>query len=51
MIRFIHLADVHLGAVPDRGCPWSHEAGRRDLETFRPGRSRLYAEIRWICYL
>ena len=25
MIRFIHLSDVHLGAVPDRGCPWSHE--------------------------
>ena len=25
MIRFIHLADVHLGAVPDRGCPWSRE--------------------------
>ena len=22
-MRFIHMADVHLGAVPDSGCPWS----------------------------
>lgn len=35
MIRFIHLADVHLGAVPDRGCPWSHEREGEIWETFR----------------
>ena len=37
MIRFIHLADVHLGAVPDRGCPWSRERGRRNLGNIPPG--------------
>lgn len=42
MIRFIHLADVHLGAVPDRGCPWSHEREEEIWETFR----RLIAAIR-----
>ena len=35
MIRFIHLSDVHLGAVPDRGCPWSHEREEEIWETFR----------------
>lgn len=35
MIRFIHLADVHLGAVPDRGCPWSSEREGEIWETFR----------------
>ena len=35
MIRFIHLPDVHLGAVPDRGCPWSHEREEEIWETFR----------------
>ncbi len=42
MIRFIHLADVHLGAAPDRGCPWSHEREEEIWETFR----RLIASIR-----
>ena len=35
MIRFIHLADVHLGAVPDRDCPWSKEREDEIWETFR----------------
>ena len=35
MIRIIHLADVHLGAVPDRGCPWSREREEEIWETFR----------------
>ena len=35
MIRFIHLSDVHLGAVPDRGCPLSHERREEIWETFR----------------
>ena len=34
-MRFIHLADVHLGAVPDRGCPWSREREEEIWETFR----------------
>lgn len=42
MIRFIHLADVHLGAVPDRGCPWSREREGEIWETFR----RVIATIR-----
>lgn len=28
-MRFIHLADVHLGAAPDAGYPW---CGRRENE-------------------
>ena len=50
MIRFIHLADVHLGAVPDRGCPWSHER-EEEIWELSAGSLRLYAGIRWICYL
>ena len=34
-MRFIHLADVHLGAVPDRGCPWSDKRENEIWETFR----------------
>ena len=35
MIRFIHLADVHMGAVPDRGCPWSSQREEEIWDTFR----------------
>ena len=41
-MRFIHLADVHLGAVPDRGCPWSDKREEEIWETFR----RVIAGIR-----
>lgn len=41
-MRFIHLADVHLGAVPDKGCPWSSEREEEIWETFR----RVIAVIR-----
>lgn len=41
-MKFIHLADVHLGAVPDKGCPWSAERGDEIWETFR----RVIAVIR-----
>lgn len=34
-MRFIHLADVHLGAVPDRGYPWSEKRENEIWETFR----------------
>ena len=36
-MRFIHLADVHLGAVPDRGCPWSERREGENWETFPRG--------------
>ena len=42
IMRFIHLADVHLGAVPDRGCPWSREREEEIWTTFR----RVIAGIR-----
>ena len=41
-MRFIHLADVHLGAVPDKGCPWSKEREEEIWSTFR----RVSAGIR-----
>ena len=41
-MRFIHLADLHLGAVPDRGCPWSKEREEEIWSTFR----RVIAGIR-----
>ena len=41
-MRFIHLADVHLGAVPDRGYPWSEKRENEIWETFR----RVIAGIR-----
>jgi len=47
-MRFIHLADVHLGAVPDRGCPWSKEREEEIWSTFRrviAGICYLYPEI------
>ena len=40
-MRFIHLADVHLGAVPDKGCPWSSKREEEIWETFR----RVIADI------
>lgn len=34
-MRFIHMADVHLGAVPDAGFSWSEERRRDIWDTFR----------------
>ncbi|MCC8044956.1 MAG: metallophosphoesterase [Clostridiales bacterium] len=34
-MRFMHLADVHLGAAPDHGYVWSKDRGRELWETFR----------------
>lgn len=34
-MKFIHIADVHLGAVPDRGYPWSEERGMEIWENFQ----------------
>lgn len=34
-MRFIHIADVHLGAAPDRDFPWAKERGRELWESFR----------------
>jgi len=41
-LKFIHLADVHLGAVPDRGTAWSGRREEEIWETFR----RIIAGIR-----
>ncbi|MDO4519058.1 MAG: DNA repair exonuclease [Eubacteriales bacterium] len=34
-MKFVHLADVHLGAVPDRGYPWSQAREEEIWESFR----------------
>lgn len=34
-MRFIHIADVHLGAVPDKGYPWSRQREEEIWRTFR----------------
>lgn len=34
-MRFIHMADVHLGAAPDAGQPWSGQRAREIWDTFR----------------
>lgn len=34
-MKFYHLADVHLGAMPDRGMPWSRRRRDEIWETFR----------------
>lgn len=33
-MRFIHVADIHLGAVPDKGCPWSDARRKEIMDTF-----------------
>lgn len=33
-MRFIHIADVHLGAVPDRGKPWAQRRSEEIEQTF-----------------
>ena len=33
-MRFIHIADVHLGVQPDKGKPWSEQRGREVIENF-----------------
>ncbi|MDO5538938.1 MAG: DNA repair exonuclease [Eubacteriales bacterium] len=34
-MRFIHIADVHLGAVPDKGYSWSGQRGEEIWRSFR----------------
>lgn len=34
-MRFIHLADIHLGAQPDLGYPWSRKREEQIWESFR----------------
>lgn len=34
-MKFIHIADVHLGAVPDKGHPWSKTREEEIWRTFR----------------
>lgn len=33
-MRFIHMADIHLGAVPDKGKPWSQKRSEEIEATF-----------------
>ncbi len=35
LMRFMHIADVHLGAAPDRGYAWARDRGRELWDTFR----------------
>ena len=32
---FFHAADIHLGAEPDKGFPWSKERGQEIWDSFR----------------
>ena len=34
-MRFFHIADVHLGAEPDKGYPWSQDRSREIWDSFR----------------
>lgn len=34
-MKFIHIADVHLGAVPDKECSWSRERSQEIWDSFR----------------
>lgn len=34
-MKFFHIADVHLGAMPDKGFPWSYDRGREIWESFQ----------------
>lgn len=34
-MRFMHIADVHLGAAPDHGFMWARDRGREIWESFR----------------
>ena len=33
-MRFIHVSDVHLGMVPDKGKPWSDIRAKEIEDTF-----------------
>lgn len=35
IMRFMHIADVHLGAAPDSGYAWAKDRGREIWESFR----------------
>ena len=34
-MKFVHMADAHLGMEPDKGRPWSKERGKERWDTFR----------------
>lgn len=34
-MKFIHIADIHLGAVPDSDMPWGNERGKEIWDSFR----------------
>lgn len=41
-MKFIHTADIHLGAEPDKGFPWSKERQEEIWDSFR----RLIAQVK-----
>ncbi len=48
-MRFIHAADIHLGAQPEKGLPWAAKRGEEIWETFR--RLVAYAEQEKVDFL
>ena len=34
-MKFIHIADVHLGAIPDSNMPWAEDREKERWEGFR----------------
>ena len=54
-MKFYHIADVHLGAVPDRGRPYSEQRRQdiwdtfRDMITWQSGNSRIVCLCAAIC--
>ena len=50
MIRFIHLSDVHLGAVPT-GAVRGVMRGKKKSGKHSAGSLWVSARIRWICCL
>lgn len=43
-VKFIHIADVHLGLVPDREYPWSKERAKERWETLKRVISYIHRE-------
>ena len=41
---FYHLADIHLGACPDRGHPWSQQRAQQIYDSFYKVLERAHEE-------
>lgn len=49
IMRFIHIADVHLGVTPDAGMPWSEKRGKAIWNSFHMVLEEGSADNRRIC--